>query len=575
MPCKKSQADVVQNFQAVHGDRYDYSKVHYKNSGTKVEVVCRVHGSFFILPGHHINGVGCGKCYFESQKLTKSEFVARSRKHFGERYDYSLFDELPPFGEKVEIQCVAHDVVFLQEPRNHQRGHVGCPQCKSLKHALRLVQLEAEFDESHLFEKFCKRARDVHGVKYDYDDFRYVNAATKGKITCPQHGLFLQSPSNHLRGSGCPQCARELLAAGSFKQQCEELGIDYWRALKRRQAGMTEERILSKGYVKSSREVGGLTVHGVSYPNMEEAVRVLNPPASSATIKRWIESGMPAEDAFSRVPNPGYGEGIVYLVTHLISEKKYVGITVQSLERRWEYHVEQAKAGHIKNKKSLHAAIREFGASAFTVDEIDVGNSKGSLEAKERRWIEWLGTLAPDGFNISTGGTSGGSNSRKVDVDGIRFPSVKAATAYIAETRDISMHAAAVRLRKGRIDVKKPARPGESLVKTPAYKAWSRFVHGVINPNSREYIAGVEVCEAWRDFERFLADVGQPPKPGMAFARKDKTKGFVLGNCSWMSKSEASKINAAHMKKHGLLVGRAARVGCGEERTASLETPNH
>jgi hypothetical protein len=548
MPRRKTQDEVVQQFADAHGDRYDYSRVKYKNSSTKVEVICTVHGPFFIQPSHHLNGVGCRKCYFASQKLTKSEFVQRAKRHFGERYDYSMFDKLPPFGEKVEIRCIAHDVIFLQEPRNHQRGHVGCPRCKSLKHALDLGQLKAGQDEAHLLKKFRKRAREIHGDKYDYDDFIYVNSATKGKIVCSEHGDFFQSPDNHFRGSGCLQCARESFSAGSFKQKCRELEIDYWRALKRRQAGMSEERILAEEYVRSSREVGVVMVHEVTYPNMEEAVRALDPPASSATISRWIKSGIPAEEAFSRVPNPGYGEGIVYLVTHQGSRKKYVGITVQSLERRWEYHIEQARAKHIKNERSLHAAIRKYGAPQFTVEQIDAGNSKGNLEAKERKWIEELGTLAPDGFNISTGGTVGGSNSRAVEVDGIRFPSVKAAIAYVAETRDISMHAAAARFRKGRIDVPKPAAPGESLVKTPAYKAWSRVIHGVLNPNSREFIEGVEIHEPWRDFKAFLADVGQPPKSGMAFARMDKLSGFVPGNCVWMSKSEASKINAAYMK---------------------------
>jgi Zn finger protein HypA/HybF involved in hydrogenase expression len=128
-----------------------------------------------------------------------------------------MFDELPPFGEKVEIRCIAHDVVFLQESRNHQRGHVGCPRCKSLKHALDLGQLKAGQDETHLLKKFRERAREIHGDKYDYDDFIYVNSATKGKIVCSEHDDFFQSPGNHFRGSGCPQCARESFSAGSFK----------------------------------------------------------------------------------------------------------------------------------------------------------------------------------------------------------------------------------------------------------------------------------------------------------------------------------------------------------------------
>ena len=56
----------VENFleaaKRVHGDRYDYSKVNYINSTTKVEVICKEHGSFFITPSDHIHAkCGCTK----------------------------------------------------------------------------------------------------------------------------------------------------------------------------------------------------------------------------------------------------------------------------------------------------------------------------------------------------------------------------------------------------------------------------------------------------------------------------------------------------------------------------------
>lgn len=57
-------------------------------------------------------------------------------------------------------------------------------------------------------EEFIKRAREVHGDKYDYSKVEYVTAYTKTIIVCPIHGEFLQSPSNHIRGNGCPKCAK-------------------------------------------------------------------------------------------------------------------------------------------------------------------------------------------------------------------------------------------------------------------------------------------------------------------------------------------------------------------------------
>ena len=64
-------------------------------------------------------------------------------------------------------------------------------------------------------EEFIKKARDVHGNKYDYSKVNYVNNQTPVEIVCPRHGVFQQRPSNHLRGNGCSLCGRESLLARS------------------------------------------------------------------------------------------------------------------------------------------------------------------------------------------------------------------------------------------------------------------------------------------------------------------------------------------------------------------------
>ena len=55
----------------VHGDKYDYSKVKYVDTKTKICIICPKHGEFWQTPHSHLSGQGCPKCGIESmQKKT-------------------------------------------------------------------------------------------------------------------------------------------------------------------------------------------------------------------------------------------------------------------------------------------------------------------------------------------------------------------------------------------------------------------------------------------------------------------------------------------------------------------------
>lgn len=58
--------------------------------------------------------------------------------------------------------------------------------------------------------EFIKRARNIHGIKYDYSKVEYIDAVNKVCIICPKHGEFWQLPSNHTHGTGCEKCYREM-----------------------------------------------------------------------------------------------------------------------------------------------------------------------------------------------------------------------------------------------------------------------------------------------------------------------------------------------------------------------------
>lgn len=57
-------------------------------------------------------------------------------------------------------------------------------------------------------DSFIEKANSIFNGKYSYEKVNYVNYKTEVTITCPIHGDFKQRPSNHLKGHGCPHCAK-------------------------------------------------------------------------------------------------------------------------------------------------------------------------------------------------------------------------------------------------------------------------------------------------------------------------------------------------------------------------------
>lgn len=58
-------------------------------------------------------------------------------------------------------------------------------------------------------DEFIRRAKIVHGERFDYSLTEYVKTSIKLKIICKAHGVFEQQPHNHLKGVNCPKCGAE------------------------------------------------------------------------------------------------------------------------------------------------------------------------------------------------------------------------------------------------------------------------------------------------------------------------------------------------------------------------------
>ena len=59
-------------------------------------------------------------------------------------------------------------------------------------------------------EEFVIRANAVHDNRYDYSETEFINWKSRIKVICYKHGEFTPFVHNHLKGSGCQKCQREI-----------------------------------------------------------------------------------------------------------------------------------------------------------------------------------------------------------------------------------------------------------------------------------------------------------------------------------------------------------------------------
>lgn len=87
-----STEEFIEKAKEVHGDKYDYSKTEYVNNSTDVIIICPKHGEFKQTPHSHlVSKIGCPKCANVFRKDTEY-FINELKKIFDDKYDYSKVD---------------------------------------------------------------------------------------------------------------------------------------------------------------------------------------------------------------------------------------------------------------------------------------------------------------------------------------------------------------------------------------------------------------------------------------------------------------------------------------------------
>jgi protein-arginine kinase activator protein McsA len=236
---KLTQEEFIEQCIEKHSGKYDYSLVVYKNTRSKVKIICPDHGQFEQGAKQHKDGQGCPKCYHI--KLTVEGVMVRC-----DEFEYINVPTMLRSFDKVRIKSIIDNLVYEQDIQHHIRNKKPInliseylPDVLSKIHGGRYEY----FFEDRVYNKnekvlikdtltgdefmyrlnrhlkgmrpnkvtrnvFLHKSKEIHGDRYDYSNVGEINAnSDKVSIICSDHGSFTQSVNNHMNlGDNCPYC---------------------------------------------------------------------------------------------------------------------------------------------------------------------------------------------------------------------------------------------------------------------------------------------------------------------------------------------------------------------------------
>lgn len=201
---KLSTEEFLRQAENIHGNKYGYSLVIYKTAHTKINIICKNHGSFWQTPANHLSGKDCTKCGDAKISKIKSlgiqEWVKRATKVHNGEYDYSLVTEYVNQKTKVKILCRIHGM-FQQNAGSHLVG-IGCPKCSK--------KIQVGYAREKRIKQLIEAVNELFQGQYDLPNINdsYVNGGVAVTVCCSEHGNFKQTPSKLKSGRGCKTCKK-------------------------------------------------------------------------------------------------------------------------------------------------------------------------------------------------------------------------------------------------------------------------------------------------------------------------------------------------------------------------------
>lgn len=127
MSKKLTTEQFIERSRKIHGDKFDYSKAVYINSSTPVTIICPIHGEFKKLSGNHISGGKEGCPSCINKKRRTNDEFEYQLKQQWPNYK---FDHIPStVDQKIEVECTIHNQRWNTTAKSLFKHLTGCKQC--------------------------------------------------------------------------------------------------------------------------------------------------------------------------------------------------------------------------------------------------------------------------------------------------------------------------------------------------------------------------------------------------------------------------------------------------------------
>lgn len=167
----------IERLKSIHGNKYDYTKIVYKNNKIPVEIICPTHGTWWATPSNLLKGCGCKICSTKeawksrNDRITTEIFIDRCNIMHDNKYDYSLVNYVNP-SSIIIIICNIHGN-FETTALNHLYNKSGCPDCGIMSGRLtKAAKGGTHPDDTESYKSYYNRVRKI--TESNYTKYKHI-----------------------------------------------------------------------------------------------------------------------------------------------------------------------------------------------------------------------------------------------------------------------------------------------------------------------------------------------------------------------------------------------------------------